>query len=69
MKADPHGFIDDLMRSPVILQVANSWIILNEGGGPTPDKPEVILEPPAEPNLVSAFLNVRVADIQAMEEK
>lgn len=56
-------------RSPVILQAANSWIILNEGGGPTPDKPEVILEPPVDPNRVSAFLNVRVADIQAMGEK
>jgi lactoylglutathione lyase len=56
-------------RSPVILQATNSWIILNEGGGPTPDKPEVILEPPVDPNRVSAFLNVRVADIQAMGEK
>jgi catechol 2,3-dioxygenase-like lactoylglutathione lyase family enzyme len=56
-------------RSPVILQAANSWIILNEGGGPTPDKPEVFLETPADPNRVSAFLNVRVADIQAMRDK
>ena len=51
-------------RNPVILQVANSWLILNEGGGPTDDKPSVVLAPPADPNRVSAFLNIRVADIR-----
>jgi lactoylglutathione lyase len=53
-------------RDPVILRVANSWIILNDGGGPTDDKPEVTLVPPEDPNRPSAFLNVRVADIRAM---
>jgi lactoylglutathione lyase len=56
-------------RSPVILKAANSWIILNEGGGPTADKPDVVLETPANPNRVSAFLNVRVADIHEMQQK
>jgi hypothetical protein len=28
-------------RDPVIMKVANSWLILNEGGGPTDDKPTV----------------------------
>lgn len=56
-------------ENPVIMKVANSWIILNEGGGPTEDKPGVILDVPADPNRVSAFLNVRVADIQAMGDK
>ena len=50
-------------RSPVIMRVANSWLILNEGGGPTDDKPDVILETPPDPNRTSAFLNIRVADI------
>lgn len=50
-------------RDPVIMKVANSWIILNVGGGPTDDKPEVTLETPSDPNRVSAFLNIRVADI------
>ncbi len=50
-------------RDPVMLRVVNSWIILNAGGGPTDDKPEVILETPPDPNRTSAFLNVRVADI------
>src|SRR5947209_9913919 len=50
-------------RDPVIMQVANTWLILNEGGGPTDDKPEVTLTTPPDPNRTSAFLNVRVADI------
>ena len=53
-------------RSPVIMRVANSWLILNEGGGPTDDKPDVILETPRDPNRTSAFLNIRVADIAAV---
>jgi catechol 2,3-dioxygenase-like lactoylglutathione lyase family enzyme len=54
---------------PTILQLANSWIIINVGGGPTDDKPEVVLEPPSDPNRVSAFLNIRVADIQSLYEE
>jgi lactoylglutathione lyase len=50
-------------RDPVIMKVANSWLILNEGGGPTDDKPTVTLTTPPDPNRVSAFLNIRVADI------
>ena len=54
-----------LERDPVILQMANSWLILNAGGGPTDDKPTVTLAPPADPDRTSAFLNLRVADIAA----
>jgi len=53
-----------LERDPVIMKVANTWLILNEGGGPTDDKPTVTLTTPADPNRTSAFLNVRVADIR-----
>ena len=52
-------------RDPVILKLANSWLILNVGGAPTDDKPLVTLAPPADPGLASAFLDVRVADIAA----
>jgi catechol 2,3-dioxygenase-like lactoylglutathione lyase family enzyme len=45
--------------------LANSWIIINVGGGPTEDKPSVTLETPPDPDRVSSFLNIRVADIQA----
>jgi catechol 2,3-dioxygenase-like lactoylglutathione lyase family enzyme len=50
-------------RDPVILKIANSWLILNVGGGPTDDKPAVTLTTPADPDRTSAFLNLRVADI------
>ena len=53
-------------RDPVIMKVANTWLILNEGGGPTDDKPTVTLTTPPDPNRSSAFLNVRVADIEAI---
>ena len=53
-----------MQRDPVIMKVANTWLILNDGGGPTDDKPTVTLATPADPNRSSAFLNVRVADIQ-----
>jgi len=46
--------------------LANSWIIINAGGGPTDDKPTVTLETPPDPDRVSSFLNLRVADIQAV---
>ena len=52
-------------RDPVIMKIANSWLILNAGGGPTDDKPMVTLAPPTDPDHASAFLNLRVADIGA----
>ena len=45
--------------SPSIVRLANTWIIINEGGGPTDDKPDVILDVPDDPNRVSAFLNIQ----------
>ena len=45
------------------IKLVNSWIVLNSGGGPTHDKPEVSLETPQDLNRVNAFLNLRVADI------
>jgi len=50
-------------ENPCYIKLSNSWIILNSGGGPTPDKPEVVLETPQDPRRVSSFLNLRVADI------
>ena len=51
---------------PTIVALANSWIIINTGGGPTDDKPTVTLAAPTDPDRVSAFLNIRVADIAAV---
>src|SRR6202051_4759908 len=55
-------------NAPGYLQLANIWMILNVGGGPTADKPTVTLSVPADPDKVSSFLNIRVADIQACYE-
>jgi len=50
------------------IQIANTWLIVNVGGGPTPDKPSITLSAPADPDKVSSFLNIRVADIHACYE-
>src|SRR5271154_4961568 len=51
-------------NAPPYLQLANIWMILNVGGGPTADKPTVTLSVP-DPNHINSFMNFRVADIQA----
>jgi catechol 2,3-dioxygenase-like lactoylglutathione lyase family enzyme len=51
---------------PTYVALSNSWIIINVGGGPTDDKPTVILETPRDPDRVSSFLNIRVKDIEAV---
>ena len=51
---------------PSFVQLANSWIIINVGGGPTEDKPTVTLETSPDPDRTSAFLNIRVADIASV---
>ena len=54
---------------PSFVELANSWIIINVGGGPTDDKPTVTLETPPDPERVSSFLNIRVADIHAVYDE
>src|SRR5271165_7066425 len=39
---------------PVNVALANSWIVINAGGGPTDDKPTVILETPRDPDRSAA---------------
>jgi lactoylglutathione lyase len=53
-------------RDPCILRFHNSSIILNEGGGPTEDKPGVTMQAPADAHTVSSALNIRVGDVQAV---
>ncbi|MFF7409099.1 VOC family protein [Streptomyces lydicus] len=53
-----------LAENPCIVKLANGWIIMNPGGGPTPDKPGITLRPPTDPKTASSFLNIRVADIE-----
>jgi catechol 2,3-dioxygenase-like lactoylglutathione lyase family enzyme len=54
-------------NAPAYLQLANIWMILNVGGGPTPDKPTVTLSVP-DPNHINSFMNIRVANIQECYE-
>ncbi|GHJ41017.1 VOC family protein [Streptomyces sp. TS71-3] len=54
-----------LDENPCIVKLANGWIIMNPGGGGTPDKPDVTLHPPTDPGTATSFLNIRVADIEA----
>src|SRR6516162_11234747 len=55
-------------NAPPYIKIANTWLIINVGGGPTPDKPTVTLRPPPDPNEISSFMNIRVADIHACYE-
>ena len=57
----------DSSGAPAYLQIANTWLIVNVGGGPTPDKPTVTLSTP-HPDKINSFMNIRVADIQACYE-
>ena len=54
-----------LAENPCVVKLANSWIIMNPGGGPTPDKPGISVVPYEPSDEVSTFLNLRVADIDA----
>ena len=56
-----HG--DSSKGEPSIIALANGWVTINVGGGPTADKPTVTLEAPRDLDRVSAFLNIRVADL------
>ena len=50
-------------NAPAYLLLANIWMILNVGGGPTADKPTVTLSVP-DPNHINSFMNFRVAEFK-----
>jgi len=54
-----------LAENPCIIKLANSWIIMNPGGPPTPDKPDISVVDYEPGDSTSIFLNLRVADIEA----
>lgn len=47
-----------------VLQFLGGWLLLVTGGGPTADKPNVVFNPPADPNHVSHSMTIRVPDCQ-----
>jgi predicted enzyme related to lactoylglutathione lyase len=58
----------DAAGAPGYIQIANTWLIVNVGGGPTPDKPSVTLSVLPDRDSVASFMNIRVADIRACYE-
>ena len=52
----------------VVLQFGGAWLLLVEGGGPSPDKPGVVLEPPRDPDRRDNLFTIRVDDCQATFE-
>jgi catechol 2,3-dioxygenase-like lactoylglutathione lyase family enzyme len=54
-----------LDENPCMIKLANSWVIMNPGGGPTPDKPNISVVDYEPGETVSSFINLRVADIFA----
>jgi catechol 2,3-dioxygenase-like lactoylglutathione lyase family enzyme len=58
-----------LDENPCIVRLSNSWIIMNPGGPPTPDKPEISVVDYEAGDATSIFLNLRVADIHTCYEE
>ena len=58
-----------LEENPCMIKLSNSWVIMNPGGGPTPDKPDISVVDHEPGNTVSSFMNLRVADIHACYEQ
>jgi catechol 2,3-dioxygenase-like lactoylglutathione lyase family enzyme len=50
-------------RDPAVVRISNSWIVIDSGGGPTDDKPDVIASPPRSSKVLNSILNIRVADV------
>jgi hypothetical protein len=53
-----------LDENPCIVKLSNSWILMNPGGPPTPDKPDISVVDYEPGDTTSIFLNLRVADIR-----
>ena len=58
-----------LEENPCIVKLANSWVIMNPGGPPTPDKPDITVADYEPSDRVSTFMNLRVADIHDCYER
>src|SRR6516225_275236 len=58
-----------LEENPCTVRLFNSWIIMNPGGPPTPDKPDISVVDYQPGDTTSIILNLRVADIHACYEE
>ena len=50
-----------VVGQPTYVALANLWIIINVGGGPTDDEPDIPLETPHDRDRASSFHSLRVA--------
>lgn len=48
-----------------VMRFRGAWLLLVTGGGPTEDKPKVTFGPPADPDIVSHAMTIRVNDCAA----
>lgn len=51
-----------------VFRFLGAWLLLVTGGGPTPDKPDVVFTPPDGSGVVSHELTIRVPDCRAAYE-
>jgi len=51
-----------------VFRFQGTWLLLVTGGGSTEDKPDVVFAPPADPNLATHELTIRVPDCWAAYE-
>jgi lactoylglutathione lyase len=56
-------------RNPCVLRFVNSYIVINDQGGPTDDKPGVMAVAPADSRTLSSAMNIRVTDIHAVYDE
>ncbi|MEU8262588.1 VOC family protein [Micromonospora sp. NPDC048999] len=56
-------------REPAILRLHNGYIVINNEGGPTDDKPTVQAQAPADSDSLSSAINIRVTDVRAVYEE
>jgi catechol 2,3-dioxygenase-like lactoylglutathione lyase family enzyme len=52
----------------VVLELLGNWLLLVQGGEPTPDKPTVTFAPPTDPDRVSSQVIFRVEDCRGTYE-
>lgn len=56
-------------RGPCVMRFASSYIVLNDEGGPTDDKPDVQAQAPRDSRTLGCAMNIRVTDIHAVYER
>lgn len=56
-------------REPCVLRFQNGYIVLNDEGGPTDDKPDVQAQAPRDSRTLGSAMNIRVNDVHAVYDE